>query len=466
MFKNTMIGFIGLVFILITNVNADDYGNSTSAAASINVNTGIAGKVSFGGDNDYFKFTLARSGTLTLYTTGSTDTYGYLLNENGSTIKSNDDSGASRNFRISTNVAAGTYYIRLRGYSWFTSGSYVLSTSFVADKDPKQNIVLLLHGLSSNADTWTDLVDRTYNGNCPILTSTDSVSATPYTSATKCYRMNFGTNDYMSIQGLEDQYCSSTSGCSGDFANYDALGSEVKDTVSNLLDAYADGINVILVGHSRGSLAARAFLQEPSSSAQKDAISGLITTATPHKGSPLGRMYNYMRETCFPRSQFSNDNGECEDDWEVVDLFLGTRYYIDPFVDGVILDLTTPSIKFLSPESDEIRALNNEAYMLNSLNVEYTQMVYVGYELGDLVDGYNLFSFSIGDKPSNSAENIILQGNSAESYDGDSIVPSESQKFDKTQFTAQDARHTDETGRVTDLAGQINAMSIRLGWNN
>jgi len=466
MLKRKILGLIGLLSLLASTVHADDYGNSTSAATTIAVNTSINGKVSFGGDKDYFKLTLVKAGKLTVFSSGSTDTYGDLLNAGGGTIASNDDSGAGHNFRISATVPAGTYYIKLRGYGWWTSGNYQLATNFVADKDPKQNIVLLLHGLSSNADTWKDLVDRTYNGDCPIVTSTQQISASPYTAASKCYRLDFGARDYLGETGLLDQECSGTSNCSGDFSTFDSLGIEVQETVSHLMTAYADGINVILVGHSRGGLAARAFLQDSLADYEKSSIVGLITTGTPHGGSPLGRMYNYMKENCYPYADFSNDNGECEDDWEVIDLFLAKRWYIDPFVDGAILDLTAPSIKYLSPESEETIALNNSAYVLDALNIEYKQMVYTGYELGDLVNGYNLFSFSIGDHPSQSAENVILEGYSPTHFDGDSIVPTASQKFGKSEFTATQARHTDETGRVTDLDAQIDAMSVKLGWKN
>jgi hypothetical protein len=68
-------------------------------------------------------------GELTVYTTGSTDTIGRLESSSGSTLATNDDGGASTNFRIVHNVTAGTYYIRVTGYRSRT-GSYTLNARF------------------------------------------------------------------------------------------------------------------------------------------------------------------------------------------------------------------------------------------------------------------------------------------------------------------------------------------------
>jgi hypothetical protein len=86
----------------------DDHGNSISAATAVNANSSIAGTINYGGDYDYFRVSVPSSGTLTVYTTGSMDSFGYLKNSSGTDLASNDDSG-SVNFRISQSVAAGTY---------------------------------------------------------------------------------------------------------------------------------------------------------------------------------------------------------------------------------------------------------------------------------------------------------------------------------------------------------------------
>ena len=73
----------------------------------------------------YYAFVPLVSGSITIYTTGSLDTYGYLYNSSKSQLASNDDSGDGSNFSITYSVTAGTlYYIVPCGYS--SSGSTTL----------------------------------------------------------------------------------------------------------------------------------------------------------------------------------------------------------------------------------------------------------------------------------------------------------------------------------------------------
>ena len=55
------------------------------------------------GDYDYFRLRVTAYGQLIVYTTGSTDTYGVLESSGGVRLTSNNNSGASRNFRIVRN---------------------------------------------------------------------------------------------------------------------------------------------------------------------------------------------------------------------------------------------------------------------------------------------------------------------------------------------------------------------------
>ena len=108
------------------SVPADDHGNTTSTATSVSASSTTSGNIQIAGDEDFFRFTLTTTTNVTLRTTGSTDTYGYLLNSAGSTITSNDDYG-DLNFRISRTLTAGTYYVCVRGYnSTSTTGTYSL----------------------------------------------------------------------------------------------------------------------------------------------------------------------------------------------------------------------------------------------------------------------------------------------------------------------------------------------------
>jgi|GEM_PF-1562892 len=105
-------------------------GTACASATPIVIGRVYYAYISPAGDNDYVRLNPARSGTLTVYTTGSTDTYGYLLNSACQTLTYNDDISypSNLNFRISRRVTAGTYYVRIRGYG-STTGLYYIHTS-------------------------------------------------------------------------------------------------------------------------------------------------------------------------------------------------------------------------------------------------------------------------------------------------------------------------------------------------
>ena len=109
----------------------DDHGNDCGSATSVSVNSTRSGSIETGGDSDYFQVQAPSSGTLTVYTTGSTDTFGELRNSACSVIASNDNS-TSLNFRISQSVSSATYYVVVRHFSNFGTGSYTLNVEFTA----------------------------------------------------------------------------------------------------------------------------------------------------------------------------------------------------------------------------------------------------------------------------------------------------------------------------------------------
>src|SRR5439155_247663 len=98
-------------------------------ATSVGTTSTTSGRINFAGDNDYFRVQVGSAGHLTVYTTGSTDTYGYLLDSNGNTLASNDDT-TGLNFQIDRDVSPGTYYVRVRHYSSTGTGDYVLEVRF------------------------------------------------------------------------------------------------------------------------------------------------------------------------------------------------------------------------------------------------------------------------------------------------------------------------------------------------
>lgn len=76
-----------------TSVSAtDDFGNSCAAASAAELNTTVNGEINFSGDYDYFKVEVTSSGTLTAYTTGATDTFGYVKDTGCNDIVTDDNS--------------------------------------------------------------------------------------------------------------------------------------------------------------------------------------------------------------------------------------------------------------------------------------------------------------------------------------------------------------------------------------
>ena len=110
----------------------DDHGNTRATATSLPLNSPLTGRIDPAGDIDYFRLQVTAPGPLTVYTTGTMDTVGRLENSSGSILATNDDAGAGTNFKISRDVTAGTYYIRVTG-SGSRTGSYMLQASMSSD---------------------------------------------------------------------------------------------------------------------------------------------------------------------------------------------------------------------------------------------------------------------------------------------------------------------------------------------
>ncbi|MBN1755171.1 PPC domain-containing protein [bacterium] len=86
------------------------------------------------GDYDYIRFYGHCGRRYTFYSTGSTDTYGYLGTDDCVIMMENDDGGEGLNFSIEWCCTESDYYrLWIRGYSAYTTGSYTLNYIYVAD---------------------------------------------------------------------------------------------------------------------------------------------------------------------------------------------------------------------------------------------------------------------------------------------------------------------------------------------
>ncbi|GFH40392.1 InlB B-repeat-containing protein [Lactococcus insecticola] len=80
------------------------------------------------GKNVYYKFTPRTSGSYTILSTGSVDSYVTLYDASGTEISSDDDSNGSFNFKLTANLTSGTtYYYVAKLYNPNATGSYSIN---------------------------------------------------------------------------------------------------------------------------------------------------------------------------------------------------------------------------------------------------------------------------------------------------------------------------------------------------
>ncbi len=92
---------------------------------SIALSTEKTVSISKAGTVRYYKFKPSSAMTVTFYSTGDCDTYGYVYNSSLSQLASDDDSGDNRNFKISYSLSANTAYIfSCKLYSSSATGSF------------------------------------------------------------------------------------------------------------------------------------------------------------------------------------------------------------------------------------------------------------------------------------------------------------------------------------------------------
>ena len=86
--------------------------------------------ITTGGQIVYFAFTPTTTGSFTIQSTGSGDTYGTLYSSTKSSLTTNDDDGDGNNFKITYTMTAGTtYYVAVKFYGSSTTGTFKVSFS-------------------------------------------------------------------------------------------------------------------------------------------------------------------------------------------------------------------------------------------------------------------------------------------------------------------------------------------------
>ncbi|MBQ9604865.1 MAG: InlB B-repeat-containing protein, partial [Firmicutes bacterium] len=101
-----------------TNASITLYAIWTQRSVSTSTYTSSTVYLDYSGEIEYIKFTPNVSGTYAFCSTlSSGDSYGYLYNSSGTQLASDDDSGDSRNFKITYDCTSGTvYYIGVKYY--------------------------------------------------------------------------------------------------------------------------------------------------------------------------------------------------------------------------------------------------------------------------------------------------------------------------------------------------------------
>lgn len=399
---------------------ADDHGKTMATATVIQENSMTNGNIEVSGDVDFFRINVTSSGTLTVGV-GVSGANMSLLASSGQVLVSGGSFGS-----VSQTVSPGTYYVSVSRALGGT-GTYTLSSWLVANAPSRA--VLLLHGMNSQPEKWNALVDSRWGGDCKIIYN--GVIQSPGigrvdSGGAVCYRVKFGAFDLGGLTGLFSNitcandgryvYASPKQGCEGDYTRIftsggNDIGVEVQRAVAAIrahlasLASSPKPTQIVLLGHSRGGLAARSFLQRPGTSPDISAVVGLITTGTPHKGSPLGRMYKRLKDSCIT-SDSPNQNPGCAADWNVVGFLLGPT-----FVTSQGIDLRTPVVGLLSPESQDILDLNTTKQVLLNRGIFIRKLAYKGEDLGHLFEAsdvvYHAFN-SRGFQLSNEGKSSVL----------------------------------------------------------
>ena len=158
----------------------DDHGNSAETATFMYVLSNISGSIERGGDNDWFWLHVAERGQLSVWTTGTTDTVGYLFDATSGTpiqIARDDDSGGFPNFLIARDVVSGNHYIQVRAYDSDTKGDYVLHVGFeAATVGPPDHVLPLVFPASDIAIgrfSYVRIVNQSFQDGEVIISALD-----------------------------------------------------------------------------------------------------------------------------------------------------------------------------------------------------------------------------------------------------------------------------------------------------
>jgi subtilisin family serine protease len=114
--------------------DVDDLPNDVPSQFNLALNSTFNGRLEYERDNDVVRVYAPSNGVLEAWTSGSTDTYGYIYDgarSNYKLLSENNDSAGAKQFLCRATVDRGYYHIRVRGMGGVT-GNYRLHVKFTA----------------------------------------------------------------------------------------------------------------------------------------------------------------------------------------------------------------------------------------------------------------------------------------------------------------------------------------------
>lgn len=180
-----------------------DVSSKCPSNSNLTLNGSLNEAIDYSGDKDSYRITIPSDGNLTVYTTGSTDTFGSLRSSNCLVLQSNNNinGGRERNFSMTRNVTAGTYYLIVRHASTTKTGNYTLMNTFTPTTSSPS--------VDSVGNTCTSATSLSTNGS--ILSSIDplgNIYFLGYLGDVDYFRIDLSTPSKLNVQttGYTDTY--------------------------------------------------------------------------------------------------------------------------------------------------------------------------------------------------------------------------------------------------------------------
>jgi len=147
----------------VSVVTTDDHGNSAVTATAVAWNVPTRGILETTTDQDWFRLEASGSGTVNLSSSGTNDVQGTLVNTSGKILAQDNNGAGASNFLILTNVAAGTYYLKVSG-AGLSKGAYTVLAKWTAAPVVTGAPEIGLVGLDSTPITDGALIAKTTDG--------------------------------------------------------------------------------------------------------------------------------------------------------------------------------------------------------------------------------------------------------------------------------------------------------------